>query len=81
MNLLLLRRRLSAVEIVGRWVLLAFGLSLLTALFRIEFGRLFTIPLDLEEWKNVYYLWWPWFAGIGPMVLIVAVAQRRLHER
>jgi sensor histidine kinase YesM len=78
MHPLLLRRSLTAIEIVGRWVVLAFGLSLLSALFRIELDRLFTIPLDVEEWRNVHNLWWPWFAGIAPMVLVVAIAQHWL---
>ncbi|HSC64231.1 MAG TPA: histidine kinase [Caldimonas sp.] len=75
---LLIRRRASAIQIAGRWVLLAFGLSLLTTLFQIKLDRLIVIPLDLEEWGDVYRLWWPNFAGIAPTVLIVAVAQQVL---
>jgi len=75
---LLLRRSLSAIEIVGRWVLLAFGLSLLTALFRIKVDQLFVIPPDPVEWRDTYQIWWPTFAGIAPTVLIVAVAQHWL---
>jgi signal transduction histidine kinase len=78
MNLLLLRRRLSAVEIAGRWILLAFGLSLLTALFMVQFDRLFMIPPDPVEWGDVHRLWWPAFAGIAPTVLIVGAAQHWL---
>jgi signal transduction histidine kinase len=78
MHPLVIRRRVSAVETAGRWVLLAFGLSLLTALFMIRLDRLFVVPPDLDEWRDVYGLWWPAFAGIAPTVLIVAIAQRWL---
>jgi signal transduction histidine kinase len=69
---------LSVIEIVGRWVLLALGLSLVSTLFMIQLDRLFMIPPDLEEWGDIYRLWWPNFAGIAPMVLVVAVAQHWL---
>ena len=77
---LLLRRRASAIMVVGRWILLAFGLSLVTALFMIQFDRLFMIPPDLEEWGDVYRLWWPAFAGLAPTVLVLAVAQQWLPQ-
>ena len=78
MKLLFLRRRLSAIEVAGRWILLAFALSLLTTLFNIQVDRLFAIPPDLEEWGDIYPIWWPNFSSIAPMVLLVALAQHRL---
>ena len=78
MHPFLIRRRSSAIEIVGRWLLLIAGLSALTALLRLEFDRLIALPPDLEEWENVYNLWLTAFRGIAPTVLVVAVVQHWL---
>jgi signal transduction histidine kinase len=69
----LIRRRSSAVEIVGRWMLLVAGLAAMTTLFSVHVDRLFSMPPDLAEWDDAYSLWLRAFTGIAPIVLALAV--------
>jgi len=59
-------------------MLLAAGLAAMTALFSLQFDRLFAIPPDAEEWNDAYALWLSSFCGIAPIVLVLAVVQHRL---
>jgi hypothetical protein len=76
----LIRRRSSAIEIVGRWLLLAAGLALMTAIFKTDLARMFAIPPDLDEWGDAYGLWLQAFAGIAPIVAVLAVVPHRLPQ-
>jgi hypothetical protein len=74
----LIRRRSSAVEIVGRWLSLIAGLALLTAAPSLNFDLLFAIPPDGAEWSDAYGLWLQAFTGIAPIVLVLAIVPRWL---
>jgi hypothetical protein len=74
----LIRRRSSAVEIVGRWLMLVAGLAALTAIPSLDFDQLFAIPPDGSEWSDAYGLWLQAFTGIAPIVLVLAIVPRWL---
>ena len=78
MHPFLIRRRSSAIEIVGRWLMLVAGLAALTATFLVNTDRLFSIPPDVAEWGDAYSLWLRAFTGIAPTVLVVAMVSRWL---
>ena len=81
MHPFLIRRRSSAVEIVGRWLLLVAGLAVMTAIFKLDLALLFAIPPDVDEWSDAYGLWLQAFGGIAPIVAILAVVPRWLPQR
>jgi hypothetical protein len=76
----LLRRRSSAVGSVGGWLLLSAGLAAFTALFDLPVDELFSIGAGAAIWGEAYGLWLQAFAGIAPMVLVLAIVPPRLPE-
>jgi len=80
MNTLLIRRRASTIEVVGRWFALAVVLSALTMLTRFQLSDLFTTPVDVREWHDAYVTFLQAFAGMAPVILVLAGVQRFLPD-
>ena len=80
MDPLLIRRRLSALEVAGRWIGLALALSALTMLVSFPLLELLAFPPDGELWDAARSQFLTSLSGIGPVVLVLATVPRFLPD-
>lgn len=80
MNILMIRRRASAIEVVGRWFALALGLSALTMLLSFQLTELFGPTPDAQARSDAYFVFLQNLAGTIPVILVVAGVQPFLPD-
>ena len=78
MDTFLIRRRLSAIEIAGRWFAFAVVVSALTTLMYVELDKIFRLPPNPKELREAYESWILSMAGTLPIVAVLAIVPRLL---